>query len=42
MINNIVDTAKNLESLSGTITDEKDPSVLGALFSIIEPNEENL
>ena len=41
MINNIVDTAKNLESLSGTITDEKDPSVLGALFSIIEPNEEN-
>ena len=41
MINNIVDTAKNLESLSGTITDEKDQSVLGALFSIIEPNEEN-
>ncbi|MDC1260857.1 hypothetical protein N8014_04700, partial [Pseudomonadota bacterium] len=42
MINNIVDTAKNLESLSGTVTDNKDPSVLGALFSIIEPNNENI
>ncbi|MDC0110815.1 hypothetical protein OAI76_03325, partial [Alphaproteobacteria bacterium] len=42
MINNIVDTAKNLESLSGTVTDNKHPSALGALFSIIEPNNENI
>ena len=42
MINNIVDTAKNLESLSGTVTDNKDPSALGALFSIIEPNNVNI
>ena len=39
-INN--DIAKISDSLSGTSVDEKDLSVLGSLFSIVEPIENNL
>ena len=41
MVNIIDSGAKSSQILSGVITEEKDLSVLGSLFSIIEPLETN-
>ena len=39
MVNIIDSSAKSSQLLSGVITEEKDLSLLGSLFTIIEPGE---